>query len=217
MQQPSTSESGRIVRLIKHNLDLAYSEACALRGLFANLPENETTNELKFHLERLAAQLVEISDLTDAFESPVRADLLRSLTEERSRFFAVVAQIPEERLTIPVADEWSVKDIVGHISTYENEAAERLERVARGQESTVDRGGLTGDAFNEREVATRRDWDWNTVATESDETGERLFNALAALSEAQITGGDQPVSTWLPKYIRHYGSHLAAVESAREE
>jgi hypothetical protein len=63
-----------------------------------------------------------------------RADLLAELNSENEAWEALLAQIGKERLEEPgVAGEWSVKDVVAHLTAWRRRTVGRLEAVANGR------------------------------------------------------------------------------------
>jgi hypothetical protein len=63
-----------------------------------------------------------------------RAELLAQLNSEHKEFEGLLGQIGEDRIEEPgVAGDWSVKDIVAHLSAWRRRTVGRLEAVAHGQ------------------------------------------------------------------------------------
>ena len=61
-------------------------------------------------------------------ESMTKARLLDTMQAERVRWDGLIAQAGEERLTEPgVAGEWSVKDIIAHVTWAERETVGMLQ------------------------------------------------------------------------------------------
>ena len=53
-----------------------------------------------------------------------RDELLKRMDDGRTEFIALVARVPEESMTLPkLANGWSVKDMLAHLSTWERRAA----------------------------------------------------------------------------------------------
>ncbi len=63
-----------------------------------------------------------------------KAQFLRTLRSERLSWEAQLADVSEERLCQPgAAGNWSVKDILAHVTAYENGLVEWLEAAAEGK------------------------------------------------------------------------------------
>ncbi len=60
--------------------------------------------------------------------------LLETLRSKRAEWDAVLAEIPAAQMTEPgVAGEWSVKDIIVHLTYHERWFADRLHESLRGE------------------------------------------------------------------------------------
>lgn len=97
------------------------------------------------------------------------------------------AGLSDERLTAPgVTSDWSVKDILAHVSVWEEEALAHLPTVMAG--GRPPRYAATGgiDAFNARTMAKRRALPLAEVLRQSAETHQRLLAFIATVPEAQI-------------------------------
>ncbi len=71
-------------------------------------------------------------------ESATKERLLADLRAERVRWEALLAEVGVERLTTPgVADDWSVKDILGHVTAYLRPWGARLGAAATGVRPTM--------------------------------------------------------------------------------
>ena len=63
-----------------------------------------------------------------------RAELLAQLNSEQKAWEALLAEIGEDRMQEPgVQGEWSIKDIVAHLTAWRRRTVGRLEAVASGQ------------------------------------------------------------------------------------
>jgi hypothetical protein len=63
-----------------------------------------------------------------------RAELLAQLHSEQKAWESLLAQIGEDRMDEPgVQGDWSIKDIVAHLTAWRRRTVGRLEAVAKGQ------------------------------------------------------------------------------------
>ncbi len=151
-----------------------------------------------------------------------KAKLLQTLWTKRAELDAVLAEIPAEQMAEPgVAGEWSVKDIVVHLTYHERWIADRLQEALRGETYTPTE--LDAMGFDERNDLIFRQNRHRSVAevlTESRQTFQRLMEAVQAHSEEfliepqQFEGVPVPVTVW--KFLRgdvyeHYGLHLPSI------
>src|SRR5215216_3459948 len=59
--------------------------------------------------------------------------LLERIEESWRQLFAVLDDIPEERMSDPgVIGEWSLKDLFGHLAFWDDHATEEIERALAG-------------------------------------------------------------------------------------
>lgn len=80
-----------------------------------------------------------------------RNELLDQLKRERAEFDKLVEAIPRDAMDMPVPDGvHSPKQIVAHVSAYEQLIVERLRAARLGQTTDLDRDRVGWEAFNER-------------------------------------------------------------------
>jgi len=77
---------------------------------------------------------------------------IRHLLAERDVFERLLNQLGFARMitTAGVAGQWSVKDIIAHIMSYEQYTADRLAEIIQGEAYTPARSQQALDAFLER-------------------------------------------------------------------
>jgi DinB superfamily len=97
--------------------------------------------------------------------------------------------LPDAALLEPgVAGDWSVKDVLAHVNTWQEEALAHLPVIAAG--GTPPRyattfGGI--DAFNARTAERKRDMSLSDVRRRLDETHRRLVDLIRSVPEDQLT------------------------------
>jgi uncharacterized damage-inducible protein DinB len=153
-----------------------------------------------------------------------KARLLETLQSKRAEWDAALAEVPMARMTeAGVAGEWSVKDIVAHITSYERWIADRLHERLRGEvyiPTETDR--LSFDERNDLFYQQNRDRALPEVLDEAQQVFQRLLEGVQAHSEEfliepqQFEGVPQPVTIW--KLLRgdvyeHYSLHIPSIKS----
>jgi hypothetical protein len=126
------------------------------------------------------------------------------------------AGLTEEQMTQPgVTDDWSVKDILAHVTIWELEALTHLPTVMAGRRPP--RYAATGgiDAFNAREVAAKAALPLAEVLRQREETHHRLLAYLDTVPEEQIRTETRfrhrlRLDTW-----SHYPIHARAIAEWR--
>jgi hypothetical protein len=153
-----------------------------------------------------------------------KTKLLDTLREKRAQWDAVLAQVPEAVMTEPgVAGEWSVKDIVAHLNSFERWYADRLHEALRGEVYTpTEFDWIPFDERNDRVFRQNRQRPLADVLAESWQAFARLLEGVQAQSEAFLIepqlfpGAPEPLTVW--KMLRgdvydHYGEHISSIES----
>jgi hypothetical protein len=117
-----------------------------------------------------------------------RQQLLQRLHRTWEAFQESYAGLADAEMTEPgVVDRWSVKDVLAHVTTWEEEALKYLPLIVAGGKPPryVTYGGL--DAFNAQMAERKRDLSLTEVRRQLDETHRRLIDYIATVSEEQFT------------------------------
>lgn len=112
-------------------------------------------------------------------------DLLAVAEEGWTRLDDAVAGLDDAAWMEPgVLEQWSVKDLVGHVTAWDDMALSHIEELRHGEEP--DGSGGTGvDAFNAAQAERRRDWTPAQVRAEAARTRQNLRAALLSLSDTE--------------------------------
>ncbi|HST03929.1 MAG TPA: DinB family protein [Chloroflexia bacterium] len=117
-----------------------------------------------------------------------REQLLKKLDTTWAALKASYAGLSEAQMTEPgIVGDWSVKDILAHVTTWEEEALKYLPLIIEGGKPpkySVLYGGL--DAFNEQKSAQKRGLSLAEVLKQLDETHERLLYYVQRVPEEQF-------------------------------
>jgi hypothetical protein len=118
-----------------------------------------------------------------------RQQLLDKLDRAWVAFKESYAGLSESQLTEPgVADDWSVKDILAHVTTWEEEALKYLPVIAEGRTPprySTQYGGI--DAFNDLRTEQKRPLSLSEVVTQLDDIHAQLTGYIHTASEEQFT------------------------------
>jgi hypothetical protein len=143
--------------------------------------------------------------------------LLRHLDAAWTALTDAYAGLPEARLVQPgVVDDWSVKDIVAHVTTWEQEALAHLPKVIAG--GTPPRYAAQGgiDAFNARATEAGRRLSLAAVLRRRDETHARLVEFIRRQPEGTFGGRTRARRRLRLDTYGHYPEHTAAIRAWRE-
>lgn len=116
--------------------------------------------------------------------------LLRTLDAAWAAFQESYAGLPDAALLEPgVTGDWSVRDVLAHVHTWQEEALAHLPLVAAGgtpPRYAAVHGGI--DAFNARMAERTRDLPLADVRRRLDEGQRRLVALVASAAEDQLAG-----------------------------
>ena len=147
-----------------------------------------------------------------------RQQLLYRLDSAWRAFQASYAGLSSSRLTEPgVAGDWSVKDIVAHVTWWEEEALRHLPLIIAGGRPprySVAYGGI--DAFNAMMAERKRDVPLSDVLTEQNDTHQRLIDFIQSVPEDQFTRETRFRRRLRLDTYSHYPIHTNAIREWRQ-
>jgi len=116
---------------------------------------------------------------------------------ERSVRKAIAGLEPDD-WAIPVAGDWTAKDVLGHLSVSQARTADVLAAFAAGHPPERDPHDEEGSDFNQAQAAVRSDWAVDRVNAEYDEVQARLRQVAASVDPAAwpVVGA----FSWYPRY-----------------
>jgi hypothetical protein len=147
-----------------------------------------------------------------------RQQLLARMESAWAALQAAYAGLAESRMLTPgVAGEWSVKDMLAHVSTWEDEALKYLPLIAEG--GTPPRyasvGGL--DAFNAKTAEAKRAMSLAEVLRQLRETHETLLAYLERVPEEYIATETRFRHRLRLDTYSHYALHTRMIREWRQQ
>jgi len=122
-------------------------------------------------------------------EPPSRRAALRVLRESRERTLDLLERVPRGAFTRPGlgGGEWSPKDLVGHLSSWEEYALDALAAWERGERAPIDdlQFTVSTSRINRQNVDRKARWSVAKVRRESQRTHAELLEALERLTDAR--------------------------------
>jgi hypothetical protein len=118
-----------------------------------------------------------------------KAQLISEMRAEQDGFEALLRDIGEEHMTQPAVADWSVKDIVAHLTGWRKRTVARLQAAAHGQEAPAPPWPAhleDDDEINAWIYAANRDLPPDEVLRDSRDTFDRLMAALDAFPDAAV-------------------------------
>jgi len=113
-----------------------------------------------------------------------KQDLLNETALQYRAFHEAIHGLNEEHLNEVWLGTWSIRDIIAHISGWQQEMTPALERLARG-ERPISAGVSYDDVdvWNARFASARRGREVTDVLLELDRTHERFMHAAAQVPD----------------------------------
>jgi len=119
-----------------------------------------------------------------------KLELLHDLQEENQRWEALLGQIGEAHMDEPgVAEEWSIKDIVAHLTGWRKRTVARLQAAQQGTGDPPPPWPThlhTDDEINAWIYKTNHQLSVREVLNDSRQTFQKLLSAIEALPEAEL-------------------------------
>jgi hypothetical protein len=143
--------------------------------------------------------------------------LLRTLDAAWSALTDAYAGLPDARLVQPgVVEDWSVKDVLAHVTTWEQEALTHLPLIIAGGAPPryAAQGGI--DAFNARATRAGRRRSLAEVLRRRDQTHARLVEFVRSQPPGTFAGGTRARRRLRLDTYGHYPEHTAAIRAWRE-
>ena len=148
-----------------------------------------------------------------------RQQFLTRLDKEWQALKDSFSGLSETQLLIPgVSGNWSVKDILAHVTTWEEEALKYAPTILKGERPprySVMYGGI--DAFNARVTEQKRDLEIVEVLRQMTDTHQRLVEFIEGIPEEQFKS-----ETSFRRRVRldtysHYPKHAKAIKAWRDQ
>jgi len=148
-----------------------------------------------------------------------RGDRLLATLERRwSELLASYDDLPDEELSeTGVVGEWSVKNLIAHVSIWEMEAVKHLPVIAAGKRPprySVAYGGI--DAFNDQMMARMLDLSLAETLDQRDETHRRLMDYLRSQPSELLATDERFRRRLRLDTYGHYAIHSAQIKSWRD-
>jgi hypothetical protein len=143
--------------------------------------------------------------------------ILKQLEKAWTEFKESYAGLSHLQLTEPgVTGNWSVKDIIAHVTWWEEEALNHLPLIIKGGRPprySTKYGGI--DAFNARMTEQKQGLSLSEVLKQMDETHRRLVGYLLSVSEEQFTRETRARRRLRLDTYSHYPKHARAIREWR--
>jgi hypothetical protein len=148
-----------------------------------------------------------------------RQQLLKRLDNAWRDFQDSYAGLPDSLLREPgVTGGWSIRDIVAHVTTWEEEALKHLPFIIDGKKPpkySVAYGGIK--AFNAYTTEEKKNLSLSEVLRQQENTHRRLVEFIESTSEDQFSSATRFRHRLRLDTYSHYPKHAAAIRKWREQ
>jgi hypothetical protein len=117
-----------------------------------------------------------------------------------------------------VTGAWSVRDIIAHVTTWDEEALKHLPLVLKGGKPprySLTYGGI--DAFNALMTEQKKDLSLPEVLRQMNDTHRRVLNLIESAPESQLKGETRFRHRLRLDTYGHYPKHAQAIRKWREK
>lgn len=146
-----------------------------------------------------------------------KQQLLKRLEKTWTAIKESYADLSDSQMMKPgVMDSWSVKDILAHVTTWEEEALKYLPLIITGGTPPryIQYGGI--DAFNAQMTEKKRSLALSEVLKQLDETHNRLIDYIWSVPEEHFTRETRFRHRLRLDTYSHYPIHTKAIREWRE-
>ena len=142
-----------------------------------------------------------------------KAEIIGRVDEEWQRLVGIAEGFSDEEQLLPYAvGHWSVKDLLGHIATWDDELVRAVERFQHEGEKTSYGDEAAIDRFNEAEAEKRRGLSLGQVWDEMRRSHRRLLQFLQGLPEEAYAPGTYTGDCIATDSLGHYREHWEDLE-----
>jgi uncharacterized damage-inducible protein DinB len=147
-----------------------------------------------------------------------RRNAVRQIEASRKSTLALVARIPEPEILRPrTLDKWSVKDVLAHLMSCDEETVRRFRLIERGRANRIRWFDMAyANRFNARTVGAARRLSLNAVYRRMARVRAELIRHLERLPVDALAdpSHDYTVQSWLPvPGWSHERDHMSEVRA----
>ena len=140
-----------------------------------------------------------------------REEILDALRSARRDLEDAIASVPEGRIGEPgVVAEWSVRDLVGHVATWEQVAITALRRFLADRDLKAVVTWTDVDGLNARESRRKSAFSLVQLRGEFEESHSQLAALLSDFPEDQLALEEVETRIGVDTYA-HYAEHTAHI------
>ncbi len=140
-----------------------------------------------------------------------KSNVLNEIKEGWLALQSILSSVPEDKMEEPdAADGWSVKDIIGHIATWEEIIIDRVQTIVGGHEVVRPYSDL--DDFNAQEVDRKSKLSLDVIQQQSLDSHQRLLRFLEDLPEEHFAKDSESARVITVESYKHYAGHAENIK-----
>lgn len=146
-----------------------------------------------------------------------KSDAIAALEAARRETLDAIDGVPEEKMTVPAFGTWSIKDVLCHLTSWEQLAVADLQRVGRGhipQLATF--RGEDVDEWNAWLMRSRNLFSLAQVMFELQDARRQLIDGLEALPDNLFAAG-QMARMLTDGLVHGEQGHIADIRAWRQK
>jgi len=147
-----------------------------------------------------------------------RSQLLKRLDEAWQTLNEAYSGLSDSTMTEScVTETWSIKDIIAHVTSWEEESLKHLPLILAGEKTprySVMYGGI--DAFNAQTTERNRKSSLSEVLRQRDDTHRRLIEFIQSVPEDQFVRETRVRRRLRLDTYNHYSKHTKAIRTWKE-
>ena len=119
-----------------------------------------------------------------------KEQILASVDESRRKLLAAIEGLTDEQMVKPVVGDWSVKDLMAHVASYEEWGLPDIERAGRGDAPALAAFDLKRvDEYNAMIMSLRRHFSLDQARRELGICRQSLLEAVKRLPDSALAEG----------------------------
>ena len=166
--------------------------------------------------------------MTEDYHPPTKSDLLAVIQTERKRLVSLLDGLSEtQMIEAKVEADWSIKDILAHISAWERLAMDRIHAAQTGEDLNFPliAGDNFVDEFNAQIYEKHKNQSLEAVRQEFEQSHQAFLAQIEALDEKFLPkklnfdwSGKLTYQVMISANTHwHYAEHANAIEKWREK
>ena len=147
-----------------------------------------------------------------------RLELLATMARERAALLSAMLDLDPAMLSeVPVAGDWTCKDLLAHVAAWDEFVTARIELVLAGHAAEI--AGVETRERNAELYPERKDWPLERALAAAVDARRALLAALARVSDEELhrarrfAWGEASIRRWVKLRYRHDTEHRLELEA----